>query len=355
MTTPLAQVRADDAAWRCARCDVQVAPALLACPGCRALRHAERLKALAREAEACAAHDPVTSRDRWREALALLPPEAGQHAAVSARLAAAERAAEAAGTAKTPEPAATAKDGTKKKTGLGAAVAAALALLSKFKLAIVFALTKGKLLLLGLSKLSTVLTMLLSFGVYWTMWGWRFAGGFVLSIYVHEMGHVAALRRRGVAASAPMFVPGIGAFVRLRQAPRSEWEDADVGLAGPLWGLGAAIAAYGGWLATGAPVWAAIAKTGALINLFNLAPVWQLDGARGFRAMTRAHRIAAVAAVVVAFALVHEPMLLVVAALGAYQAFQPPAREPDARAVGLYIGLVAAFAALLAITITVRA
>ena len=354
MTTPLVQARADDAAWRCARCGVDVAPALLACPGCRALRHAERLKELAGEAEACAAHDPAASRDRWREALGLLPPDAGQHAAVSARLEAAERAAAAAGTTAKAKPE-TAKGDATKRTGIGAAVAAALALLSKFKLAIVFALTKGKLLLLGLSKMSTVLSMLVSFGVYWTMWGWRFAGGFVLSIYVHEMGHVAALRRRGVAASAPMFVPGIGAFVRLRQAPRSEWEDADVGLAGPLWGLGAALAAYGGWLATGAPVWAAIAKTGALINLFNLAPVWQLDGARGFRAMTRAHRIAAVAAVVAAFALVHEPMLLIVAGLGAYQAFQPPAREPDARAVGLYVGLVAAFAALLSFTITVRA
>lgn len=54
-----------------------------------------------------------------------------------------------------------------------------------------------------------------------------------------------------------------------------------MGLAGPLWGLAAAIAAALAYLATDAPIWAAIARFGAWINLFNLLPVWQLDGSRG--------------------------------------------------------------------------
>src|SRR3989454_12639768 len=81
--------------------------------------------------------------------------------------------------------------------------------------------------------------MLLSAGVYWAAWGWKFALGVVLSIYVHEMGHVQALQRYGIKATAPMFIPGVGAVVRLKQYPASPREDARVGLAGPLGGLGA--------------------------------------------------------------------------------------------------------------------
>ena len=58
--------------------------------------------------------------------------------------------------------------------------------------------------------------MLASLGVYWTLYGWPLALGLVLSIYVHEMGHVAMIRRYGSAASAPMFIPGFGAFIQLR-------------------------------------------------------------------------------------------------------------------------------------------
>ena len=71
---------------------------------------------------------------------------------------------------------------------------------------------KAKALLLGLTKGTTLLTMLLSLGVYWSMWGWPLRLGLVLSIYVHEMGHVIALARYGFRATAPMFIPGLGAW-----------------------------------------------------------------------------------------------------------------------------------------------
>src|SRR3989449_3180384 len=87
-----------------------------------------------------------------------------------------------------------------------------------------------------------------------------------------------------------MFIPGVGAVVRLKQYPASPREDARVGLAGPLWGLGAAAAAYAAYLGTGGGIWAAIAHFGAWVNLFNLVPVWQLDGGRGFPALTRRQR-----------------------------------------------------------------
>src|SRR6266550_1690101 len=151
--------------------------------------------------------------------------------------------------------------------------------------------SKGKLVLLGLTKLNTLLSMLVSIGFYWALYGWKFGLGFVLSIYVHEMGHVIALARYGIPASAPMFIPGFGAFVRLKAYPTSPGEDARVGLAGPLYGLGAALACMGIGVVTGSGLFSALAKVGAWINVFNLIPVWQLDGSRGFRALTRQHRI----------------------------------------------------------------
>jgi Zn-dependent protease len=101
------------------------------------------------------------------------------------------------------------------------------------------------------------------------------------------MGHMAALRRFGFAATAPMFVPGLGAMIRLRQQPVSGREDARIGLAGPMWGLGAAVVAAGVWFVTHDPFWAAVAQVGAWINLFNLLPMKPLDGGRGFSALSR--------------------------------------------------------------------
>ncbi|HSR09007.1 MAG TPA: site-2 protease family protein, partial [Bryobacteraceae bacterium] len=121
----------------------------------------------------------------------------------------------------------------KKKLGVIGTIAA---LLANFKTVGLLILTKGKLVLLGLTKLNTLLSMLVSIGFYWAIYGWKFGLGFVLSIYVHEMGHVMALARYGIPASAPMFIPGLGAFVRLKAYPASAGEDARVGLAGPLWG-----------------------------------------------------------------------------------------------------------------------
>src|SRR2546422_10258388 len=101
------------------------------------------------------------------------------------------------------------------------------------------------------------------------------------------MGHVQALQRYGIKATAPMFIPGVGAVVRLKQYPASPREDARVGLAGPLWGLGAAAAAHAAYIGTGGGVWAAIAHFCARGNLFKPVPRLQLDGGGGFPALPR--------------------------------------------------------------------
>src|SRR4051812_31258035 len=127
--------------------------------------------------------------------------------------------------------------------------------------------------------------MLVSIAAYSLIWGLPFAVGFVLLILVHEMGHVIQLRREGVKATAPIFIPFLGAAVGMKEMPKNALAEARVGLAGPVLGtLGAAVPAAIG-LATGEHFWLALGFTGFLINLFNLAPVLPLDGGRAMAAM----------------------------------------------------------------------
>jgi Zn-dependent protease len=127
---------------------------------------------------------------------------------------------------------------------------------------------------------------------------------------------VAALRRHGIAATAPMFVPGLGAFVRLNQRPASPAEDAEVGLAGPVWGTAAALGFLGFGLGFGWPSFLATAHVGAWINVFNLLPLGPLDGGRAFSALTRRQR-GLVAAVAWVMALASRDGLLIALALTA--------------------------------------
>ena len=123
-------------------------------------------------------------------------------------------------------------------------------------------------------------TMLVSIWVYATIWGVWFAVGFVVLIFVHELGHLLAARKCGLKVGAPVFIPFMGAFIALKEAPRDAWIEAQVGIGGPMLGtLGAAICEMI-HLATGNPLFRALAYTGFFLNLFNLAPVGFLDGGR---------------------------------------------------------------------------
>jgi Zn-dependent protease len=331
--TDLVVSPAAPAAAVCAGCGSQLAAGLLGCPACGRLLHGDQLRRLAAEAAAATeAGDRARAAELWYQALDLLPRGAAQRDAIAARIAAlGPLDGTAPGTAK-PH----ASHGAAKAWAIGAA-------------ALVFILTKAKLLVLGLTKMSTLLSMLAFLGVYWSLFGWKFAAGIVVSIYIHEMGHVAALRRSGIPASAPLFIPGLGAFVRLHMSPPDARTDARIGLAGPVWGLGAAIAAYAAYLATGAPIWAAITHVGAFLNLFNLIPIWQLDGGRGFHALTRAHRGVAAAFVAGAWAVSHEGMLFLLLLGAGWQLFQPAPEQEDYEALGTYLVLVAALTGLMMI------
>lgn len=123
-------------------------------------------------------------------------------------------------------------------------------------------------------------TMILSVGAYALAWGWWYALGFVLLIFVHECGHLVAARRLGLNVGAPVFIPFMGAFIALKEAPRDAWVEAQVGIGGPLLGAVGAAVCLGIYLFSGNPLFGALAYTGCMLNLFNLAPVGFLDGGR---------------------------------------------------------------------------
>jgi Zn-dependent protease len=317
----------------CAGCGAGLPPSLLACPSCGHLVHAEALKGLAGAAErAEQAGDLSAALAAWREALGFLPPGALQRQRIAAKVEALSAALAKAGPP--PQGAAGAAPAAQKPTGWKkwAAGLGGLGVL----------LAKGKMLLIGLTKAKTLLSMAIAVGVYTTIFGWRLALGLVVTTYIHEMGHVARLRHYGIPASAPMFIPGLGAFVRFKNRLVSPGEDARVGLAGPLWGAAATIGALGIGIGLHRPTFIAIAYVSALINLLNLVPFWQLDGNRGFAALSRRQRGIATA---VLFALVlwtQQLMFLVLAIAATARAVErAPAPEiGDRNVLTLYVVLV---------------
>jgi Zn-dependent protease len=333
-------------------CGTQLPAELLSCPSCGRLPHAVRLKELVADADRARARGELRNQAAaLRSALELLPADSRQHEVIRARVAELSEMIDAGLAPKSETPLEDGPPNTEKprhallKAGSAAGIVAVL--LWKFKFILVFLATKAKLLLLGLSKSTTLFTMLLSLGVYWAVWGWKFGLGVVLSIYVHEMGHVAELRKFGIRATAPMFLPGLGAMVRLHQYPQTAREDARVGLAGPIWGLGASIVTLMLYYATQLPIIAAIATVGAWINLFNLVPVWQLDGARGFRSLSRPQRWIALAVIAAIWIPTQEGMLVLLGIGAAFQCFARDApTDGDARGLVSYAGLVITLALL---------
>jgi Zn-dependent protease len=142
------------------------------------------------------------------------------------------------------------------------------------------------LLLPKLKILTTSGTMLVSVAAYALIWGWRFALGFVLLLFVHEMGHVIQLRREGIEAGAPTFIPFLGAIVAMKEMPKDAAAEARVGLAGPLLGSVACLVPLAIYGLGGGEMFKALAFVGFFLNLFNLLPVLPLDGGRAMAALS---------------------------------------------------------------------
>src|ERR671921_1330816 len=179
---------------------------------------------------------------------------------------------------------------------------------------------KGLLLLLPKIKvLSTSATMLVSVAAYSLLWGWKFAAGFVLLLLVHEMGHVIQLRREGIEASAPMFIPFLGAAVMAKSLGDNATAEARVGLAGPVLGTLGCLALLPVAFATGEDFWYALVFTGLFLNLFNLLPVVPLDGGRAMAALSPWMWFVGLFAMALLVFAVPNPVLILVLLLAAFE------------------------------------
>jgi hypothetical protein len=207
------------------------------------------------------------ARDRWRSALVWLPQETQQAEGVRQHIAQIDARLKAADDQKA--------RWTKR---LGPFAPIALFLL-KIKSAIFL-----------LFKLKFLLSLVAFFGIYWALFGWKFAAGFLTCLFIHEMGHFVAIKRRGLKAELPVFVPMMGAYVRWYSQGVSLEDLAAISLAGPLYGLFAVLGCYGLFVATHAPIFMVLVYVGAWINFVNLFPLLGLDGAQATYALSKLQR-----------------------------------------------------------------
>ncbi len=322
----------------CPACGTILPTTALSCPACNCLIHADELEDFVRKAQIAAngANWPV-ARDFWSQSLALLPPETLQAKSIQARIADLDSkigmtSASGGGPSQAP-----ARSWRKGAAGLGP---------------IAFLLWKLKAILFGLTKLGTLLSMFVSLGIYWAAYGWVFAFGLVVSVYIHEMGHVIELRKYGIPAGAPVFIPFIGAIIQLRGVNLPPIQDARIGLAGPIYGLATALVSLALYYLTGYKAWAVIANLGGFINLFNLIPVWQLDGARGFHSLTRNQRVVLLLLALLLWWFSSTGILLLIAMGAAYCVFfqKNASEKPDNVGFAWFAGLLVALTAVIAAT-----
>ncbi|HEX4466454.1 MAG TPA: site-2 protease family protein, partial [Solirubrobacteraceae bacterium] len=201
---------------------------------------------------------------------------------------------------------------------IGSIFAAIAAVIAKF-----FAAIKGVLLLLPKFKLLTTAgTALVSVAAYSLWFGWWFAVGFVVLLFVHEMGHVFQLRREGIKASAPMFIPFMGAVVMMRQMPDDALAEARVGLAGPVLGTAGSAACLAIGEAVNSDFFRALAYIGFFLNLFNMLPVVPLDGGRAMAAMAPWMWFIGFGVLVALELLFPSPILLIIILFGGYELYR---------------------------------
>jgi Zn-dependent protease len=239
---------------------------------------------------------------------------------------------------------------------ISSAIAALVAIVAKF-----FAAIKGAVLLLPkLKLLTTAGTALVSVAAYALFWGWTFAAGFVVLLFVHEMGHVLQLRREGIKASAPMFVPFFGAMITAKSLGENALAEARVGLAGPVLGTLGAAACLAVGEATNSDMLRALAYVGFFLNLFNLLPVVPLDGGRAMAAMAPWMWFLGFGVLVAMLLLVPNPILLIIVFFGGLEtwrrwklrgtrsleqaAYYRVARHHRLLVAAVYLGLVVALA-----------
>ena len=290
-----AHLEAPEAVYNCPECSHWLPPGTMGCPECGAVVYAQHMKrvATAALAEEGAEHWGE-AREIWRQGLQWLPAGTKQAEAVTQRIALIDELLRG-------------KEETKAKwTKRLGPLAPVLFFLAKVK-TFLFVLLKAKFLL----------SFVGFFLIYWAIFGWRFGLGFTLGILIHEMGHYIAAKRRGLKVDLPVFIPGMGAYVRWFSQGVNLEDLSGIALAGPFFGLMVAGACGGVAKFTHgntSDLFSALAHVTAWLNLLNLIPVLGLDGAQATYALDRMQRWLVLATAVLFFALSHEGILVALAA-----------------------------------------
>jgi Zn-dependent protease len=312
----------------CHNCGAPLSLGAIVCPQCHALLHSEQLLRISAAAKALEAKgELLQARDAWLSALPLLPHDAAQAQWIRGHAYKLEISSKNAAPA-------TPKYQWAKRLGPLAPIAILLA--------------KSQAFILALFKFKFVFSLVAYVAIYWQLFGAKFGVGFALMILVHEMGHYIDVRRRGLPADMPVFLPGFGAYVRWQALGVTRQTRAEVSLAGPLAGLLAAGVCAALWFSTGNTVWAALARTGAWLNIVNLTPIWVLDGGQAANALDKAGRLMLLAACAVLGAFVWDISFAIVGAGALYRVFAtdvPPQGSP--RVTAYFAGLLAALALIM--------
>jgi Zn-dependent protease len=312
----------------CKSCSYELAEGTLACPQCHTLVHAEQLARLAAAAKfAEERNEFAQASGHWVKASELLPKESTQAEWIRDKVRALELSA------KEQENQAT-RSGWMKKLGPLAPIA--------------IVLVKGKAVLLTIFKLKFVLSLGAFMGFYWTLYGAKFGVGFAALILIHEMGHFIDIKRRGLPAEMPVFLPGLGAYVRWQALGVTERTRAAVSLAGPFAGWLASVVCALIWWKTGDGLWAALARAGAWLNVLNLIPVWVLDGGQAVLVLNKAERIVLVTSCVALSFVLGESVFFLVAAGAAWRLFTKDIPEQPSRAITAYfVGVLASLGVIM--------
>jgi Zn-dependent protease len=322
----------------CPNCSHWLPEGTLACPDCQTLTYGEHLSGLAAQAQQSEQQGQwKEARGLWLQALEWLPADTRQAVSIQNHVAQIDKRLAA-------------EEDQKARWTRRLGPFAPIALF----------LIKAKSFLFLIFKFKFLLGLLLYFGLYWAMFGWKFAVGFLTCLFIHEMGHYITVKRMGLRAELPVFLPGLGAYVRWYGQGVSMENLAKIALAGPVFGLGAAIACLGIFWATHSTLFLVLAYFGAWINLINLVPVLGLDGAQATLSLSRLQRGLIVATCIVFFVLswrgadsdFNHWVFLIVAAGMTWRLFTNDEPEkPSTRSFAWFQGLVILLGVLVVYTL----
>lgn len=304
----------------CPRCSEELPIGALDCEKCHALVHSAKLDELSARAKQLENQKEFRqAREQWLMCVPLLPPKSKQslwirdHARVLDALADEQEAPES-------------ENKWAQKLGPVGPIAILLA--------------KSKALLVAVFKLKFLLSFFAFLSIYSALYGVTFGVGFAALILIHEMGHFIDIRRRGLPADMPVFLPGFGAYVRWRALGVSLGTRAAVSLAGPLAGAMAGLGCVAMWWKTGSGVWAALASVGAVLNVLNLIPVWMLDGGQAALALSKLERIGILTLCLTLWLVFGQGIFFLVAAGSAYRLFTNDIPSHHNSGVALYFASI---------------